>query len=81
MTHLTGQVQSNFQNTDIPVTERKTLKDDYLSMSLRFFNLQLEIGPNNRGLSFSVVIQATTYLPVPGIKPMSSVFLGKHVTH
>ena len=28
-----------------------------------------------------MVIQATIYLPVPGIEPTSSVFLGECVTH
>ena len=54
MTHLTVQVQSNSQITNIPLTERQRLKDDHLSTSLRFFNLQLEKGPNDRGLPFKV---------------------------
>ena len=52
MTHLTLQVQSNCQIIDIPLTERQRLKDDHLSMALRLFNLQLGIGPNDRGLPF-----------------------------
>ena len=52
MTHPTVQVQSNSQITDIPLTESQRLKDDHLSMSLRFFNLQLRIGPNDRALPF-----------------------------
>ena len=44
----TVQVQSNSQVTDIPLTERQSLKDDHLSTSLRFFNLPLGIGPNDR---------------------------------
>ena len=51
-THSTVQVQSNSQITDIPLTERQRLKDDYLSTSLRFFNLPLGIGPNDRGSPF-----------------------------
>ena len=81
MTHSTVQVQSNSQITDIPLNERQRLKDDRLSTSLRFFNLPLGIGPNDIGSLFQVVIRATMYLPVPGIEPMSSVFLGKCVTH
>ena len=75
------QVQSNFQITDIPLTKRQRLKDDLLSMYLRFFNLQMGIGPNDRGLPLEVVIRLTMYLPVPGIEPTSSVFLGECVTH
>ena len=37
MTHPTVQVQSNFQITNIPLTERQRLKDDHLSTSLKFF--------------------------------------------
>ena len=39
-------------NTDIPLTEKKKLKDEHLSTFLRFFNLPLEKGPNDRGLPF-----------------------------
>ena len=81
MTHPTVKLQSNSQITDISLTERQRLKDDHLSMSLRFFNLPLGIPPNDRGPPFEVVIQTTMYLPVPGIEPTSSVFLGKCVTH
>ena len=52
MTHLTALVQPNSQMTDIPLTERHRLKDDHLSMSLRFFSLPLGIGPNERGPPF-----------------------------
>ena len=52
MTDSTVQVQSNSQITYIPLTERQRLKDDHLSMSLNFFNLQLGIGPNDRGPPF-----------------------------
>ena len=38
MTHPTVQVQPNSQVIDIPLTERQKLKDDHLSMSLRFFS-------------------------------------------
>ena len=48
MTHPTAQVQSNSQITDIPLSERQSLKHDHLSTSLRFFNLPLGIGPNDR---------------------------------
>ena len=44
MTNVIVQVQSNSQITDIPLTERDRLKGDHLSMSLRFFNLQLGMG-------------------------------------
>ena len=40
------------QVTNIPLTEGQRLKDDHLSMSLRFFSLPLETGPNDRGLPF-----------------------------
>ena len=52
MTHSTLQVQSNSQITDIPLTERQRLKDNHLSTSLRFFNLPLGVGPNDRGPPF-----------------------------
>ena len=52
MIHPTVQVQSSSQITDIPLTKRQRLKDDHLSMSLRFFNLTLGIGPNDRGPPF-----------------------------
>ena len=52
MTHLTAQVQSNSQITDIILTERLRFKYDHLSMSLRFFNLPQGIGPNDRGPPF-----------------------------
>ena len=52
ITHSTVQVQFNSQVTDIPLTERQRLKDDHLSTSLRFFNLPLGIGPNDRGPPF-----------------------------
>ena len=52
MTHPTVRVQSNSQITDIPLNERQRVKDDHLSMSLRFFSLPLGIGPNDRGLPF-----------------------------
>ena len=81
MTHPIAQVQSKSEVTDFPLTERQRLKDDHLSTSLRFFNLPLGIGPNDRGLPFSVAIRATMYLPVPGIEPPSSVFLGECVTY
>ena len=44
----------------------------------RFFNLPLGIGPNDRG---PLVIRANMFLPVPGIEPTSSLFLGESVTH
>ena len=69
MTHPSVQVQPNSQITDIPLTERQRLTDDNLSTSLRFFNLPLGIGPNDRGLPHLVVVRATMYLPVPGIDP------------
>ena len=75
MTHPTVPLQSKSQITYIPLTERQRLKDDHLSKSLRIFSLPLGIGPNE------VVIRATMYLPVPGIEPTSSVFLGECVTH
>ena len=45
-------VQSNYHITDIPLTERQRLKDNHFSVSLRFFNLPLGIGPNDRGPLF-----------------------------
>ena len=56
MTHPTVQVQPNSQITDIPLTERLRLKDDHLSMSLRFFNVPLGIGPDDRGPPYIVVM-------------------------
>ena len=76
MTHLAVQAQSNSQFTDIPLTERQRLKDDHSSTSLRFLNLPLGIGTNDRGPPFQVVIRVTMYLPVLGIELTSSVFLG-----
>ena len=52
LVHPTVQVQSNSQITDITLTETQRLKGDHLSMSLRFFNLPLGIGPNDRGAPF-----------------------------
>ena len=79
MTYSTVQVQSNSQITDILLTERQRLEDDHLSMSLRFFNLPLGIGPNDRIPILSGHL--SHYLSVPVIEPMSSVFLGNSVTH
>ena len=53
--------------SDIPLTERQSLRDGILNISL-----QLTIGLNQR---------ATKYLPVPRIELKSSVFLRKCVTH
>ena len=80
MTHRTVQVQSNSQITDIPETERQRLKDDHVSTSLRFLNLPLGTGPNDREPLFEGVIRATMCLPVPGYKPTFSMFLGEWVT-
>ena len=55
MTHSTAQVQSNSQITDIPFTERQTLKDDHLSTSLRFFNLPRI----TNGKTFTIHLHAT----------------------
>ena len=63
------------------LTGRQRLKDDYLSMLWKFFSVPLGIGPNDRILPFYVVIRATMYLPLPGVGPMFSVFLGECVTH
>ena len=63
------------QVTDIHLTERESLMDDHLSMSLRFFILPHWIGPNDRGPPFDVTIQATMYLCVPGFEPTTSAFL------
>ena len=38
---------STGQDTDISLTQRQRLKDDHLSMSLRFFGLSLGIGAND----------------------------------
>ena len=80
MTHPTLHVQSSSQITQIPLTERQRLKDDHLSMSWRFVNLSLGIGPNYSGPPY-MVIRATMYLAVPGSEPTFSVFLGECVTH
>ena len=47
-----SEVLPNSQITDIPLTERQRLKDNHLSMSLRFFNLTLGTGPSDTGLPF-----------------------------
>ena len=52
MTQSTVQVESISQVTDIPLTESQRLKDDHLLRSLRFLNLPLGIGPNDRGPPF-----------------------------
>ena len=78
LTHPTVQVQPNSQVTDIPLTETQRLKDDHLSMSLRFFNLPLGIGPMTEDRHFK---WSSEPLPVPGFEPTSSVFLGECVTH
>ena len=52
MPHLTTQVEPNSQVSDILITEIQRLKNDHLSMSLRFFSLPMGQGPNDRGLSF-----------------------------
>ena len=52
VTNSTVQVQCNSQITDIPLTERHRLNDDYLSTSLTFCNLPLGIRPNDRGPPF-----------------------------
>ena len=80
MTHPTVYVQSKSQIADIPLTESERLRDDHLSTSLGFFNLPLGIGPNDRGPPFEVIIQDIMYVPVAGIEPTSSVFLGECVT-
>ena len=49
MAHATAQVQHKSQITGIPLTKRQRLKDNHLSMALRFFSLHLGIGPNDRG--------------------------------
>ena len=46
------QVQPNSQVIGIPLPERQRFKDDHLPTSLRFFNLPLGIGPNDRGPPF-----------------------------
>ena len=63
--------------TDILLTERQRVRDEYLSMSQEFFSLPLEIGPSDRGPSYEVAIRATMYLPVPGFEPMFSVLPGE----
>ena len=44
-------------------------------------NLPLGIGTKDSEPPFEVGIRATMYLPVPGIEPTSSVFLGEFATH
>ena len=80
MTHPTVQVQSNSQITDIPLTERQMFMDEHLSTSLRFFNLPLGKGSNNRGPPFLVVIRAIMYLPVPRITTGWFIYLGFYIT-
>ena len=72
---------STVQVTYIPLTKRPRLKIGYLSSSLRFFNLPLGIGPNDRGPTLTVVIRATMYLPLPGTEPTFSVFLAECFIH
>ena len=60
MTHLTVQEQSNSEITNIPLTEAQRLKDDNSSTFLRFFNLPLGIGPNDRG-HLSCYVSACTW--------------------
>ena len=67
--------------TDILLTEIQRPRQDHLSTFLMFFSLPLGIRPNDRGPPFEVVIRATMYQPVPGIKPRSPVFLGESVAH
>ena len=52
LTHPTAQVQPSTQVPDITLTERQRLKDDNLSMTLRFCSLSLRTGPNDIGLAF-----------------------------
>ena len=81
MIHPTAQVQSNTQVTDIPLTERQRLKDDYLSTSLRLFSLPLGIGPNDKRTAILSGHLSHYVSHVPRFEPTSFVFLGKCVTH
>ena len=76
-----AQEESNSQITNIPPTRRHRLKDDHLSMSLRFFNLPLGIEPNDEDCHFKWSSEPLCIWPVPGFEPTSSVFLGECVTH
>ena len=49
---LITQVQPKLL-TDIPLTERQRLRDNHLSVSLKFFNLSPGVGPNERTSIFS----------------------------
>ena len=64
---------------DIPQTERQSLRDDHLSISLVFFNLPLGIGFND-GRRTNLCSHPNHYvLPVPGLEHRSSVFLAKYI--
>ena len=51
--------------TDIPLTERQSLRDDHKSTFLRFFNLPLWIGSNDRWLPFYEVIKTAIFIGYP----------------
>ena len=71
---MTPHVQSTSSRNCHSPNWRQELGDDHLSTSPRIFSLPLGIGPNDRGPSFEVVIQATMYLPVPGFEPGSTAY-------
>ena len=50
---LTVQVQNKFLVTDIPLTGRQDIRDEYLSTSLRFFSLPLLISAPNTSSDFN----------------------------
>ena len=64
-----------------PLTERQRLGYDHLLTSLGSLARVLQPGHNDRGPPFQLVIQATIYQPVLGIKHRFSVFLGESITH
>ena len=63
------------------VIELQSLGEDHLSTSLRFFSLPLGDETQWHKATVLVVIQATMYLPVQGIKLRWSVYWGEWLIH
>ena len=57
----------------VSLTVKTESWDDDLSMSLKFFRRPVEIGTDDRGLTFQVVIRAIMYLSIPGIQPHQAI--------
>ena len=49
--------------TDIPLTERQSLRENHLSTSMRFLSLPLRIVPNDTGLPFFVASKTLCICP------------------